>query len=721
MQRRTFLISAGATAVLIGFRSKLTFAKGAASKMPSEPLLAPWKHGVPPFDKVKVKDFKPAMLKGMDLSRADIKAITDATDAATFENTVVAYEDSGRAFSRAGRVFGTYTSTMNNKEMQAVETEMAPKLAAFSDEIIQNEPLFKRIKTVYDARTKSNLTPEQIRLVETHYTSFARRGAALNKDQKARLGEINQRLATLFTTFSQNQLADEENQWVVLDKQDELAGLPDSLRAAMANAAEGKKLEGKWIVTNTRSSAEPFLVYASRRDLREKVWRMWISRGDNAGAHDNKPVITEILALRGERAKLLGFKSHAHWIIDDNMAKTPDNAMSLMLKVWKAATARVREEVVDMQKLADPDKVKGSPEPFKIEPWDYRYYAEKVRVAKYALNEDEIKQYLQLDKLREAMFWAAGQLYGFKFKPIKGLPVYHKDVVTYEVLRDGKRIGLWYFDPYARSGKRSGAWMSEYQTQEAFKDSLIPIVSNNCNYVKAKAGAPILISWDDATTMFHEFGHALHGLNSAVHYPTLAGTNTKGDFVEFPSQLNEHWLTTPEVLTKFCVHYKTGNPIPDDLVKKIEKAKNFNQGFKTVEYLAAAIYDLKIHMLPGDKIDPAKFEKDTMKDIGCPPEIVMRHRPPAFGHIFADDGYSAGYYNYIWADTLTADAAEAFVEAGSFYDKKTAKKLHDSIMSVGNSIPPDVAFRQFRGRDVDTNALMRDRGFPVPGGATKKT
>jgi peptidyl-dipeptidase Dcp len=482
----------------------------------------------------------------------------------------------------------------------------------------------------------------------------------------------------------------------------------------MANAAESKKLKGKWIVTNTRSSAEPFLVYSSRRDLREKVWRMWISRGDNAGPHDNKPVITEILALRGERAKLLGFKSHAHWIIDDNMARTPDNAMNLVMKVWKAATARVREEVADMQKLADPDKI-------KIEPWDYRYYAEKVRVAKYALNEDEIKQYLQLDKLREAMFWAAGQLYGFTFKPIKGLPVYHKDVVTYEVLRDGKRIGLWYFDPYAREGKRSGAWMSEYQTQEAFKDTLIPIVSNNCHYVKAKAGAPILISWDDATTMFHEFGHALHGLNSAVHYPTLAGTNTKGDFVEFPSQLNEHWLTTPEVLTKFCVHYKTGKPIPDELVKKIEKAKNFNQGFKTVEYLAAAIYDLKIHMLPGDKIDPAKFEKDTMKDIGCPPEIVMRHRPPAFGHIFADDGYSAGYYNYIWADTLTADAAEAFVEAGSFYDKATAKKLHDNIMSVGNSIPPDVAFRQFRGRDVDTNALMRDRGFPVPGGATKKT
>jgi peptidyl-dipeptidase Dcp len=712
MQRRTFLLSAASSAVLLSFKSKLSFAKGGA-KMPSEPLLAPWTGpygGVPPFNKIQVKDFKPALLKAMDLSRADIKTIADNKEPATFDNTIAALEDSGRSFARAGAMFGTFTATMNSKPMQAIEKEMAPVMAAFSDEITQNEALFARIKTVYDNRKTAKLTPEQNRLVEVTYQNFARRGAALGAKEKARLKEINQKLATLFTTFSQNVLADEESGQIVLDKEADLAGLPESLRASMKGAAEAKKLKGKWLITNTRSSAEPVLTYSAKRDLREKVFKMWIGRGESS-AHDNRPVISEILALRGERAKLLGFKTHAHWIIDDNMAKTPDAAMALMMKVWKAATARVKEEVADMQKVADAEKAGH-----KIEAWDYRHYAEKVRKAKYDLDQDEVKAYLQLDKLREGMFWAAGQLYGLKFKPIKGVPVYQKDVTVYEVTRDGKHVGLWYFDPYAREGKRSGAWMSEYRTQEGFKTAITPIVSNNSNFVKGKAGVPVLISWDDATTMFHEFGHALHGLNSAVKYPTLAGTNTKRDFVEFPSQLNEHWLTTPEVLNKFCVHYKTGKPMPPELLAKIEKAKNFNQGFKTVEYLYSAIYDLRIHMTPTDKpIDPAKFEEATKREIGAPNEIVMRHRPPAFLHIFSDDGYSAGYYVYMWADTLTADAAEAFKEAKSFYDKTTAKKLHDHIMSVGNSIPPDVAFRAFRGRDVDTDALMRDRGFPVAG------
>jgi peptidyl-dipeptidase Dcp len=719
MLRRTFLLSAGASAVLLAFRNSLSFAKGAA-KMPSEPLLAPWTGpygGVPPFNKIKVKDFKPALLKGMDLTRADIKTLTDSTEAATFENTIAALEDSGRSFSRAGSMFGTYTATMNSKPMQVVEKEMGPIMAAFSDEITQNEALFQRIKTVYDGRKTANLTPEQLRLVEVTYNNFARRGAALGAKEKARLKEINKKLATLFITFSQNVLADEEGQQIVLEKEDELAGLPESLRASMKAAADGRQklagreaLKGKWLVTNTRSSAEPFLTYSSRRDLREKVFKMWDRRGATPGEHDNKPVITEILALRGERAKLLGHKTHAHWIIDDNMAKTPDAAMALAMKVWGAAVARVREEVADMQKLVDAEKAGH-----KIEPWDYRYYAEKVRKAKYDLDEDEVKKYLQLDKMREAMFWAANQLYGLTFKPIKGVPVYHKDVTTYQVTRDGKHVGLWYFDPYARPGKRSGAWMSEYRTQEGLNTIVTPIVSNNCNYVKGKAGKPVLISWDDATTLFHEFGHALHGLLSNVKYPTLAGTNTKRDFVEFPSQLNEHWLTTPEILNKFCLHAETGKAIPADLVAKIEKAKNFNQGFKTVEYLYCALYDLRIHMTPTDKpIDPVKFEELTKQEIAAPAEIAMRHPALAFSHIFSDDGYSAGYYSYIWADTLTADAGEAFVQAGSYYDKATAKKLHDSIMSVGNSIAPDVAFRQFRGRDVDTDALMRDRGFPVP-------
>jgi peptidyl-dipeptidase Dcp len=710
MLRRSFLHAAGCAAALVAFRSKLSFAAGAA---PAEPLLAPWGGaygGVPPFDKIKTADFKAALAKGMDMQRAEIAAIVAKKDAATFDNTIAALEDAGRPFGRAAVMFGVYTSTMNDKAMQAVETEMAPVLAAFGDEITQNEQLFARIKAVYDARATLKLAPDQLRLLENTYKGFARRGAALGAKDKERLKAINQRLASLYTKFSQNELADEEDYSLELANEADLAGLPPEVRAAAKATADAKGKAGKWMISNTRSSAEPFLTYSTRRDLREKCWKMWVNRGDNAGKHDNKPIMTEILALRGERAKLLGFASHAHWITDDNMAKTPDAAMALMMKVWTAAAARAREEVADMQKLVDAEK--GG---FKIAPWDYRYYAEKVRKAKYDLDENEVKPYLQLDKMREAMFWAAGQLYGLAFAPIKGVPVYQPDVKVWQVTRGGKRVGLWYFDPYARDGKRSGAWMNEYRTQEAFKGGVTPIVSNNSNFVKGKAGEPVLISWSDAETMFHEFGHALHGLNSNVRYPSLAGTNTKRDFVEFPSQLNEHWLTTPEVLNKFAVHYQTGKPIPKELLAKIEKAQHFNEGFKTVEYLASAIYDMKIHTLPpGKPIDPAAFEKATMKEIGCPPEIVMRHRPTQFGHIFADDGYSAGYYSYLWADALTADAAEAFAEVGSFYDKKMAKKLYDNIMSVGNSIPPEQAFRQFRGRDVDTNALMRDRGF-MPG------
>jgi peptidyl-dipeptidase Dcp len=707
---RTLLAAAAAcTALLHGWSS---LAKTPEATM-TEPLLAPYAGphgGVPAFDKIKTADFKPSILKAMDAQRKEIAAITQVKAAPTFDNTIAAFEDSGRALVRATTLLGVYTTAMNDKAMQAVETELAPILAAYADEIVQNAALFARIKAVHDARGKSKLSPEQQRLVEVVYRNFARRGAALGAREKARLGQINTKLAELFTAFSQNQLADEESQTIVLDKAADLAGQPDTLRAALKGAAEQKGHKGKWLIANTRSSAEPFLTFSSRRDLREKVWRMWVSRGDHAGPRDNKPIMSQILALRGERAKLLGFPTHAHWIIDDNMARTPDAAMSLMLKVWKAAAARSREEIADMQQVADAEKAGH-----KIAAWDYRYYAEKVRKAKYDLDQNEVKPYLQLDRMRDAMFWAAHQLYGLEWKPIQGVPVYHPDVTVYEVTRGGKRVGLWYFDPYARDGKRSGAWMNEYRTQEGWKGAVTPIVSNNSNFVKGKPGEPVLISWDDAVTLFHEFGHALHGLLSAVTYPTLAGTNTKRDFVEFPSQLNEHWLATPEVLNKFALHYKTGKPIPAALVAKIQKAKNGGQGFKTVEYLMSAIYDLKIHLAPTARpIDPGEFERRVMKEIGAPDEVVMRHRPTHFGHIFSDDAYSAGYYVYLWADTLTADAGEAFQQAGSYYDKATAKKLLDHLMSVGNSIPPEEAFRRFRGRDVDTNALMRDRGFPIP-------
>lgn len=714
MKRRNFLKGAMAFAAMGGaYLMNPSKAFGVAQTASVGPFLDPWtgEHGgYPRFDLIKITGFKDAMLKGMDLKRAEIKTITGQKSEPDFENTIVTFEDAGRNYNRSQRFFDIWTSTMNDKPMQSIESDMKPLMAKFDDEVIQNDPLFQRIKSVYEVREKSGLNPEQQRLTEVYYRLFTRQGAGLDEKKKARLREINERLATLFTKFTQNQLADEENFMLVLEKEDDLDGLSESLREAAAAQAEAKGKKGKWVISNTRSSMEPFLTFSTRRDLREKGWRMWTRRGDNNDEHDNKAIISEILKLRAERARILGFPTHAHWILDDNMAKTPDAAMNLMMRVWKAAVARVKEEVADMQAIADSEKTK-----ITIEPWDYRYYAEKVRKAKYDIDQNEVKQYLQLDKIRDGMFWAAKQVFGLDMVKVEGLPVVHPDVTVYEVRRGDKQVGLWYFDPYARDGKRSGAWMNEYRTQEKFKGNITPIVSNNSNFVKGKPGEPILISWDDADTMFHEFGHALHGLLSNVTYPTLAGTNVKRDFVEFPSQVNERWLLTNEVLSKFALHYKTGKPIPDALVAKIKKSKTFNQGFMTVEYLASAIYDMKIHLAatPDKTIEPGEFEKVTMAEIGCPKEIVMRHRPTAFGHIFADDGYSAGYYAYIWADTMSADASEAFVEAGGFYDRATCDRFRDTIFSVGNSLPPDVAFRNFRGRDVDTNALMRDRGFPV--------
>jgi peptidyl-dipeptidase Dcp len=712
MQRRVFLKCAMAAMASTG-GSLMNLVRALGETQSLGPLLDKWtgEHGgVPAFDKVKTGDFKPALLKGMDLKRADIKAIVGQQAQPDFENTIAAFEDAGRPYSRVNRFFDIYTSTMNDKTMQSIESEMKPLLAKFDDEIIQNDGLFQRIKAVYDKRQSSDLTPEQQRLTEVDYIEFTRQGAGLDEKKKARLREINEKLATLFTNFRHNQLADEEGYMLVLDNEADLAGLSESLRASAAAQAEARGKKGKWVITNTRSSMEPFLTFSSHRHLREKGWRMWTRRGDNNDSHDNKATIGEILKLRTERAQILGFPTHAHWSLDDNMAKTPDAAMNLMMRVWKASVARAHQEVADMQEIADKEGAK-----ITIEPWDYRYYAEKVRKAKYDIDEDEVKQYLQLDKIRDGMFWAANQVYGIEMVKVDGVPVVLPDVTVYEVRRGGKQIGLWYFDPYARDGKNSGAWMNEYRTQEKFREPITPVVSNNSNFVKGKPGEPVLISWEDATTMFHEFGHALHGLQSNVNYPSLAGTNVKRDFVEFPSQVNERWAMTSEMLGKFALHCKTGKPIPDELVAKIKKAKTFNQGFLTTEYLASALYDMKVHLeaKPDKAIDPDEFERKTMAEIGCPKEIVMRHRPTAFGHIFADDGYAAGYYVYIWADTMSADAAEAFVEAGSFYDRATCDRFRDTIFCVGNSVPPDVAFRNFRGRDVDTNALMRDRGFPV--------
>ncbi len=684
-----------------------------ASATAVNPLLAPWSGpygGVPPFAAAKAEQFQPALEAAMAEQLAEIDRIAANPEPATFANTIAALEGAGRTLERVNTVFEVFAGTLSTPEVQAVELEMAPKLAAFADQITQNEKLFARIAAVYEKRESSGLTAEQQRLVWLDYTNFVRAGAELDGPAKKRLSEINQRLATLFTQFSQNVLADETDYVLVLDKEADLAGLPPSLRAAASAAAESRGHAGKWAILNTRSSMEPFLTYSDRRDLREKVWRTYYSRGDNGDAHDNNKGITEILMLRGERAKLIGYDNHAARRLENSMAKTPERTLELMEAVWKPAVARVHEEVADMQKIAGP----ADP----IEPWDYRYYAEKVRKARYDLDENEVKPYLQLEKLREGMFWVAGELLGLRFTPVADVPVYHPDVRVWKVTNDAAElVGLWYFDPYARPGKRSGAWMNAYRNQERFERDVKTIVSNNSNFVKGKDGEPILVSWTDAETLFHEFGHALHGLSSNVTYPSLAGTSVARDYVEFPSQLLEHWLSTPEVLDRFALHVETGKPMPRELVAKIERAATFNQGFATVEFLASALIDMKLHLTAaggGVAIDPDKFERETLASLGMPKEIVMRHRTPQFSHIFSSDGYSAGYYSYLWADTLTADAWEAFTEAGGAYDKVMAKRLHDHVFAVGNTVDPAEAYRAFRGKDPGIEALMRDRGFPVP-------
>ena len=695
--------------LLLGTRNVVAQATATAN-----PLIAKWTGsfgGVPPLDAVKVEHFKPALEAAMAENLTEIDAIANNAAKPDFENTIAAMERSGRTFDRVSTIFGIFSSTMNDAAFQAVETEMAPKLSEFGDKIFQNEKLFARIAAVYDAREKSNLTPEQKRLAWLEYTNFVHAGANLDKAAKERMSAINQQLASLYTKFSQNLLADENDYVLYIDNEKDLAGLPDSVKSAAASAAESKGHKGKWAILNTRSSMEPFLTYADRRDLREKVWKTYYSRCNNNDAHDTKKIITEILELRAERAKLLGFESHAHWKLDNTMAKTPERTMQLMESVWKPAVARVHEEVADMQAIADKEGQK-----IAIEGWDYRYYAEKVRKAKYDLDQNAITPYLQLEKLREGVFYVAGEVFGLHFKKLSGVPIVQADEMVYEVTDNaGKHVGLWYVDPYARPGKRSGAWMNAYRKQEHFDGDVATIVSNNTNFVKGKPGEPILISWDDAIALFHEFGHALHGLSSNVNYPSLSGTAVATDYVEFPSQILERWLETPEILNKYALHYQTGKPIPPELVAKIQAASKFNQGFATVEYLSAALLDMKIHLAatPTKPIDPAAFERDTMAQLGMPKEIVMRHRTTQFAHIWSSDDYSAGYYSYLWSDTLAADAWEAFKEAKGPWDPAVAKRLRDDVFTVGNTIDPADAYRAFRGRDPDTAALMRKRGFPV--------
>lgn len=677
------------------------------------PLLNNWKGnygGVPAFNEYQISDFKDALEFAMQEKLNEVNAIANNPKPATFQNTIAALEKVGKRLSRVYAVYGIYSSNMSSPEFEPIEAEMEPKLAEIADKITQNTKLFKRIQTVCNSKDKTKLTKEQKRLVKVIYDNYVYQGAKLDAKTKAKVSELNQKLAGMYTKFSQNLLSEENNQYVELKSDADFAGLPDELKNAVVANAKEHNLSSLGSVANTRSSVEPFLTYSSNRALREKVWRMFVNRGDNGNAQDNNAIITEILNLRAQRAKLMGFASHAHWKLSNTMAKNPANAMKLMMDIWKPAIAQVGVEVADMQKVVD-----GEGGSFKIEPWDYRYYAEKVRKEKYDLDQNEVKQYLQLDKLREGMFWVAGELFDLKFVQVNDVPVYHPDVTVYEVLNKttGKQVGLWYFDPYARKGKRSGAWMNEYRNQERFNGEIPTIVSNNANFIKGAPGEPVLISWDDASTLFHEFGHALHGLCSNVNYPTLAGTNVARDYVEFPSQILERWLSTPEVLKTYALHYKTNQPMPEALLAKIEKASHFNEGFNTVELISSALIDMKLHMEGEKSIDPDAFEKTTLAELNMPAQMVMRHRTPQFGHIFSSDEYSAGYYSYLWADVICADAYGAFTEAKGPYDKEVAKRLLKYVFSSGNTTDQGDAYRSFRGRDAKVDALMKAKGFPM--------
>jgi len=677
-------------------------------------LLADWSGpygGTPAFDKMDLAALQPAFEQAMADHLAQIDEIANNQDAPTFENTIVAMERVGRPLGRLFSYYGIWSGNVSTPEFREIQGELAPKISEFNTKITQNEALFTRVRTVYEGEEMAALRPDQQRLTLLAYEGFARNGATLEGADKDRYAAINKRLAGLHTTYANNVLADEEG-YVLYISDDQLSGLPDSFVQAAAVAATERDHDGQYAVTNTRSSMDPFLTYSDERELREKVWRTYYSRGDNGDDKDNNALIAEILNLRHERVKLLGYPNYAAWRLENRMAKKPENALELMEAVWPAAIARVHQEVADMQAVAD-----AAGAGIKIEPWDYRYYMEKVRKERYDLDSNEVKQYLQLDKLREAMFYVAGRLFQFEFKALEAgtVPVFHEDVNVWEVVdkNSGDHIGLWYLDPYARTGKRSGAWATSYRSHETFDGKKTVLSSNNSNFIKGAPGAPVLVSWDDARTFFHEFGHALHSLSSNVEYPTLNGGVR--DYTEFQSQLLERWLTTDEVIDNYLVHHETGEPIPADLVAKINNAATFNQGFATTEYLASALLDMRYHSIDPAGLDADAFEREALAKLDMPGEIVMRHRSPHFGHIFSGEGYAAAYYGYMWAEVLTSDAAEAFAEApGGYYDEALAKKLVDNLFAVRNAIDPAEAYRAFRGRDAEIGALMRDRGFPVP-------
>jgi peptidyl-dipeptidase Dcp len=673
--------------------------------MTENPFFEAWNtpFELPPFDRIRPEHFPPAFERGMAEHIAEIDGIAGSSEAPDFTNTVEGLERSGRLLRRVSRVFNNLTSSATNPALDALDRDYAPKLAAHRSRIMLDPGLFARIDTLWQGRDQLGLAPEQLRLLDRHHLNFVRAGALLDPAQKARMAEISARLASLHTLFGQNVLHDED-EWRLMLEEGDLAGLPDFARAAAAEAAKARGLDGHYAITLSRASVEPFLSFSARRDLRRTAHEAWTARGAHPGDHDNRMLIGEIMALRAEQARLLGYDSFAAYRLDDTMAKTPEAAAALLHAVWGPAKRKAAEERAELEAMARAD---GLNEP--IAPWDWRYYAEKLRQAKYALDEASVKPYFVLDNIVQAAFDTAGRLFGLRFIERRDCPVYHPDVRAYEVRDAADRpIGLFLHDNFARPGKHSGAWMSSYREQQSLDGEVLPIVVNNNNFSK---GDPTLLSFDDARTLFHEFGHGLHGLLSRVRYPSQSGTAVRRDFVEFPSQVFEHWFEVPDTLRRYARHYQTGEPLPEALLQRLLAARTFNQGFATVEYAACAMLDLDLHARAElGSLDIDAFEREFAAKVGLPPEIGLRHRPAHFGHLFAGGGYAAGYYAYLWAEVLDADGFAAFAERGDPFAPDLAERLA-AIYSAGDTADPMELYRAFRGRDPEVAPLLKKRGL----------
>jgi peptidyl-dipeptidase Dcp len=675
------------------------------------PLLVEWNtpYGLPPFAEVRAEHFVPAFEVALQQHRDEIECIATHPDAATFDNTIATFDASGRLFARIGHLFHNLCSSETSSELQAAERKMSPKLAAHQSAILLDARLFTRIDSLHARRAELRLTSEALRLLERVHLDFVLAGARLSAADKQRFGAIVERLAELQTAFSQNVLHDESTWALWLADERDLAGLPAFVRAAAREAAQQHGRAQGWAITLSRSLVVPFLTYSDRRDLREQAFKAWTSRGEHDGDHDNRPIAREILSLRHEQARLMGYANYAEYALVDRMAQTPAAVARLLEQVWTPAKKRAAEECDALAALAA-----SRGEAFSIEPWDWRYYAEKVRQVRYAVDDATVKPYFPLERVVAAAFDCAQRLFGLSFVPRPDIGAYHPDVKVYEVHgRDQQLVGIFLHDNYARPTKRGGAWMSAYRLQSRISGDVLPIIVNNNNFAKGATGEPTLLSLDDALTLFHEFGHGLHGLLSQVTFEGLSGTQVLRDFVELPSQIFENWLLEPQVLKRHARHVATGEPMPDDLIARLEQARRFNQGFETVEYTACALVDMALHaQTAADGVDISAFERQELARIGMPREIVMRHRLPHFLHLFASSGYAAGYYVYLWAEVLDADGYDAFIEAGNPFDPAVAERLRRYVYSAGNTIEPGAAFRAFRGRDPTVTPMLVKRGLP---------